>query len=81
MSKGEEPQINSELLIKDSDDQAPMKIINPSPFPNFHVLASEYPDTFIFEFEVVYRTYDYLSDVKKLKIFPSTLKDATLRWV
>lgn len=30
---------------------------------------------------MVCRTYDYLSDVKKMKTFPSTLKDAALRWL
>ena len=57
-----------------------MKNINPSSLTKFHGIALEYPDTFIFEFEVVCRTYDYRSDAKKLNIFPFTLKDATLRW-
>ena len=57
-----------------------MKNINPSSLPNFHGLASEDPNTFIFEFEVVYKAYDYLYDAKKLEHFPSTLKDASLRW-
>ena len=34
----------------------------------------------MFEFFVVCRTYDYTSDDQKLKLFPSTLKDAALRW-
>ena len=56
-----------------------MKNINPSSFPHFHGYASEDPDTFIFEFEVVCKTYDYMSKAKKLKLLPSTSKDATLR--
>jgi hypothetical protein len=57
-----------------------MKNINPSTLPNFHEISLEDPNTFIFEFEVVYETYDYLENSKKLKNFPSTLKDASLRW-
>jgi hypothetical protein len=34
----------------------------------------------LYEFAVVCRTYDYTADEKKLKLFPSTLKDLTLRW-
>jgi len=34
----------------------------------------------LFEFVVICRTYDYTSDDQKLKLFPCTLKDATLRW-
>jgi hypothetical protein len=57
-----------------------MKNISPTSLPHFHGLTSEDPDTFMFEFFVVCRTYDYASDEKKLKLFPSTLKDATLHW-
>jgi len=32
------------------------------------------------KFVVVCRTYDYTFDEKKLKLFPSTLKDATFCW-
>ena len=78
MAKEEAQNIN-EFPIRDSKDQAPMKNINPSALPNFHGHASEDPDTFIFEFEVVYRIDDYLADAKKLNLFPSTLKDAALR--
>jgi len=34
----------------------------------------------MFGFFVLFRTYDYAEDEKKLKLFPSTLKDAALRW-
>ena len=57
-----------------------MKIISPSSLPHFHGLTSEDPDTFMFEFVVVCRTYDYTVDDQKLKLFPSTLKDVALRW-
>ena len=43
-------------------------------------MKSEDPKTFLFEFEVLYRTYDYLEDSQKLKLFPPTLKEAALKW-
>lgn len=53
-----------------------MKNISPSTLPHFHGLNSEDPDTFLFEFALICRTYDYTFDDQKLKLFPSTLKDA-----
>jgi len=66
--------------IVDEDSRATMKNISPSVLPNFHGLRNEDPETFLFEFEVVCRTYDYLEDSKKLKLFPLTLKGAALKW-
>ena len=57
-----------------------MKNIIPSALPHFHGLTTEDPDNFLFEFVVICRTYDYAEDEKKLKLFPSTLKDVALRW-
>ena len=57
-----------------------MKNLSPSALSHFHGLNTEYPDTFLFEFVVLCRTYDYEKDEQKLKLFPPTLKDATLRW-
>ena len=34
----------------------------------FHGLTMEYLDTFMFYFEVVHRTYDYVLDAQKLNI-------------
>ena len=57
-----------------------MKNISPSVLPNFHGVRNEDPKTFLFTFEVVCRNYDYLEDSQKLKMFPSTLKGAALKW-
>ncbi len=57
-----------------------MKNISPYVLPNFHGLRNEDPETFLFEFEVVCRTYDYLEDAQKLKLIPSTLKGVALKW-
>ena len=57
-----------------------MKNIPLSTLPNFHGLASEDLDEFLFEFDILYRIYDYISDSQKLKAFPATLKGKALRW-
>ena len=58
---------------------APMKPIPLTTLPNFHGMSFEDPDTFLFEFYIVYRGYDYIVDAQKLKIFPTTLKGKTLQ--
>jgi hypothetical protein len=55
-----------------------MKNIPPSSLPNFHGLESEDPDAFLFEFDVLCRSYDYSTTAHKLKLFLATLKGATL---
>jgi hypothetical protein len=59
---------------------APMKNIPLSALPNFHGLSSEDPDEFLFEFDILCRSYDYTTNAQKLKLFPSTLKGNALRW-
>ena len=65
--------------IVDEETNATMKNISPSILPNFHGLKSEDPETFLFEFEVLCRTYDYLEYSQKRKLFPSTLKGVALK--
>lgn len=57
-----------------------MKIISLFILPNLNGLRNEDPKTFIFEFEVLCRSYDYLLDPQKLKLFPPTLKYEALKW-
>lgn len=52
--------------------EAKMKNNNPSTPLHFHGLFTKVPDTFTFEFDTI--------DKQNLKLFPSTLKDATLHW-
>lgn len=66
--------------IRETNGYARMKNISPSCLPDFHGLISKDPDTFLFEFVISCRTYNYTSDDKKLKLFPSALKDATMCW-
>jgi len=57
-----------------------MHIIPPSSLPNFHGLDNEDPNTFLFEFEVLCRGYDYCTNDQRLKVFPLTLKGVALQW-
>lgn len=66
--------------IIDTTVNAPMKAIPLQNIPNFHGLTSEDLDAFLFEFDVLCWGYDYTTNPQKLKLFPSTLKGATLHW-
>jgi len=57
-----------------------MKNIPHFTLPNFHGLSKEYPDTFLFEFDILCRSYEYVLNAHKLNIFLSMLNHATLRW-
>ena len=58
----------------------PMKNIPLSSLPNFHGLSFEDLDEFLFEFDILCRSYDCITNSKKLKLFPTTLKGNALRW-
>lgn len=57
-----------------------MKNKNPFVMPHFQGLPTKDPNTFLFKFEVPCRTYDHKTKTKKLRFFPSTLKEETLGW-
>ena len=69
-----------EFPIEDIRVEAPMKYIPLSSLPSFQGMTVEDPDTFLVEFDVLCRSYDYVSDAQKLKLFPTGLKGASLRW-
>ena len=75
-----ETEAHGAFPIIEANRETKIKNINPSSLPHFHELTSKDPDTFMFEFYVFCRTYDYASDDQKRKLFQSTLKDATLHW-
>ena len=60
--------------------QVQMKNISPSALPHFYGKVHEDPDSFLFEFDILCRSYDYSTDAQKLRLFPATLKDSALRW-
>lgn len=62
------------------DTTLTIKNISPYILPNFHAKISEEPPTFLFKFEILCKSYHYLHDAKKLKLFHATLKDSTLKW-
>jgi hypothetical protein len=66
--------------ILDTTPNVNMKNIPLSALPTFYGKSSEDPDTFLFEFDILCRSYNYLQDSQKLKLFPATLKDSVLRW-
>ena len=68
-----------QFLIQQPEGTAPMKNISPSVLPCFHGKAAEDPDEFLFEFDILYHGYDYVTDAQKLKLFPATMKDNALR--
>jgi hypothetical protein len=57
-----------------------MKNIPLSSLPTFRGMSTEDLDLFLFEFHILCRSYNYSNDAQKLKLFPATMKDSTLRW-
>lgn len=43
-------------------------------------MTTEDSDAFLFEFDIMCRGYNYITDPQKLKFFPSTLREEALRW-
>lgn len=70
--------ITFEFPIQDHDGLVQMKNIPLSSLPNFHGLVKEDIYTFLFEFDVIFCSYYYSMDTKKVKLFPATLNDMTL---
>jgi len=66
--------------IVDTETITQMKNIPPSGLSHFYGKVHEYPNSFLFGFDILFRSYDYSSNAQKLKIFPATLKDSPLRW-
>jgi len=70
--------IEGAFPIIEMNGDTKMRNISPSALPHFHGLTSEDPDTFLFDFYVICKTYDYTTDDQKLKLFPSILKNVAL---
>lgn len=78
--RGNRERVEGAFPIRETNGDTKMKNISPYALPHFHGLTTEDLDTFLFEFVVICQIYDYTDDEQKLKLFPSTLKDATLCW-
>jgi len=61
-------------------EEVKMKNIPPFVLPNFYGISIEDLDSFMFEFDILCRTYGYTYDTHKLRLFLSTLKAIALKW-
>ena len=43
-------------------------------------MSTKDPNAFLFEIYILCRSYNYINDAQKLKLFPATLKYVALRW-
>jgi hypothetical protein len=57
-----------------------IKNIPLSSLPTFRGMSTEDPDLFLLEFDILCRSYNYLDDAQKHKLFPATIKDSALTW-
>ena len=69
-----------DIPFKNIDVSVHMKNIPLYIRPNFHGLRSEDLETFLFEFEFFYRSYGYLLNTQKLRLFQKKFKDRSLKW-
>ena len=76
----DQTEVTFGFSILDEEKDVTMKNISPSVLPHFHGMPTEDPDSFLFEFYILCKIYNYVNDAQKLKLFPATLKDSTLRW-
>jgi len=74
------PTSSIKFPIGDIKGDAPMNPILLTALANFNGLSTEDPNTFLFEFDIICKGYDYINDAQKLKIFLATLKGTALRW-
>ena len=43
-------------------------------------MSTEDPDLFLYEFDILCRSYNYSDNAQKIKLFSATMKDSALRW-
>ena len=75
-SNAEQPEdeVTFRFPILDLDPDVVMKNNPHSVLPQVHGMITEDPDSFLFEFEILCESYNYVNDGKKLKLFRATLK-------
>lgn len=66
--------------ILDITRNATMKNIPLSSLNHFNDISSKYPDSFLFKFDILCRSYNYIDNAQNLKLFLATLKNLALRW-
>jgi hypothetical protein len=62
-------------------DDIKMKNIPPFVLPNFFGMSTEDPDTFMFEFDIVFRTYGYTNDAKKTSFISCNFERICIKMV
>lgn len=72
-------QATFEFPITNQHDNNHLKNIPTLVLSKFYGIIIEDSYTFLFKFDILYRSYDYTVDAHRLKLFPTTLKGA-LRW-
>ena len=66
--------------IQENNVNVHMKNIPQFVLPNFKGMISEDPKTFLFEFEIICRSYGYSLHIQKLNLFSATFKDRAIKW-
>ena len=72
------PILDTSIIL---GEEVKMKKIPPSILPNFYGMNSEYPNSFLFLFDILCRTYGYIDDTHKICLFPATVKASALTMV
>jgi hypothetical protein len=75
---GNQTETTFGFLILDTTPNVNMKNIPLSTLPTFYGKNNEDPDTFLFEFDILCRSYNYVQDAQKLKLFPATALEKLL---
>ena len=73
-------EVTFRFPILDTAQDVNMKNIPPYSLPTFYEKSNEDMEIFLLKFNILCRSYNYLQDAQKLKLFPTTLKDYALRW-
>lgn len=68
------------IEVRGDTKMNPMKNVSYNALLMFLGKMNEDPDAFLFKFDILCRSYDYLIDEKKLKLFLIALKSSTLCW-
>ena len=66
--------------ILDISRNVNMKNIPLSSLPTFRGMSTKDLDLFLFEFDILCRSYNYSDDAQKINLFPATMKDSALIW-
>jgi hypothetical protein len=66
--------------ILDISRNISMKNIPLSLLPTFRGMSTDDPDLFLFDFDILCRSYNYSDNAQKLNLFPAKMKDSALRW-